>query len=67
MLGTRSVVASAVPVPDVESTPLMLALHRHLAGGRDVGEALQLSRCEIDRETPTGLVAATAFGHFGAG
>lgn len=67
MLGTRSVVASAVPVPDVASTPLMMALHRGLASGLGVGAALDQARGELDTETPEGFVLATAFAQFGVG
>ncbi len=67
MLGTRSVVASAVPVPDVASTPLMLALHQGLVQGFGLGEALDRARSEVDTGTPEGLVMATAFAQYGAG
>ena len=66
MLGTRCVVASAVPVPDVESTSLMRDLHRGLAAGLGVGAALDRARSEIDPSEPAGLVMATAYAQFGA-
>lgn len=66
MLGTRAIVASAVPVPDLETTPVMLALHGELARGRGVGDALRAARAAIDVESPAGLVTAIAFAHFGA-
>lgn len=67
MLGTRCVVASAVPVPDVESTSMMRDLHRGLATGLGVGAALDRARSAIDPSEPAGLVMATAFAQFGAG
>lgn len=67
MLGTRAVVASAVPVPDVEATPLMVALHRGLAAGQPIGDALDVARAELDRSSPEGFVLATAFALYGAG
>jgi hypothetical protein len=66
MLGTRSVVASGVPVPDVEATPLMLAFHRGLLEGRGVTSALEAAREDLDTETAEGLVLSIAFAHFGA-
>ncbi len=66
MLGTRCVVASAVPVPDVESTSLMRDLHRGLAAGLGVGAALDRARSELDPSEPAGLVMATAYAQFGA-
>lgn len=67
MLGTRAVIASSVPVPDVETTPLMAAIHRGLAAGLSVGEALDTARAGVDTATPAGLVMATAFAQFGDG
>jgi tetratricopeptide (TPR) repeat protein len=64
-LGSRSVVASSVPIPDVDSTPLMLALHRRLATGADAAKALHEARAEVGADTPQSLVASIAFGHFG--
>lgn len=66
-VGTRAVVASVVPVPDVESTPLMIELHAQLGRGVSVASALAAARTVVDRATPAGLVSALAFGCFGAG
>jgi CHAT domain-containing protein len=67
MMGTRSVVASAVPVPDGEVGPLMLGLHKGLSEGLGTGEALARARSRVDISSPEGLVLTTAFAHFGAG
>jgi tetratricopeptide (TPR) repeat protein len=67
MMGTRSVVASAVPVPDVDVMPFMVALHRRLASGDAIGAAIDHARAEIDPDVPEGLVIETAFAHYGCG
>ena len=66
-VGTRAVVASVVPVPDVESTPLMVGLHEELGRGRSIAEALGAARAVLDVDTPAGLVTSLAFGCFGVG
>jgi CHAT domain-containing protein len=38
--GSSQLVASPLPVPDAETAPLMTALHRDVAAGRPVAEAL---------------------------
>lgn len=66
-MGTRSVVASAVPVPDVDVMPFMVSLHEGLVAGRSVGAAIDHARATIDQDTPDGLVIATAFAQYGCG
>ena len=66
-LGTRAAVASVVPVPDLESTPVMVALHTRLAAGSSIAEALSGARATLDPDSPAGLVTSLAFGCFGAG
>ena len=66
-VGTRAVVASVVPVPDVESTPLMAGLHEELGRGTSVAAALGAAREVLDIDTPAGFVTSLAFGCFGAG
>ena len=39
-MGTRTVVASVVPVPDAEAKRVMLAFHKHLAAGDTPASAL---------------------------
>ncbi len=39
-MGTRSIIASVVPVPDAAAKRLMLGLHRHLIAGASPGVAL---------------------------
>jgi CHAT domain-containing protein len=67
-LGTRSLVATVVPVPDRTSRPLMLRLHHHLDAG--LGPAAALTRAQLDvarRDDVTARVTALGFVCFGAG
>ena len=64
-LGTSAVVASIVPVPDLDTSALMIDLHRRLAGGVGVARALSASQRNLDQTSPTAFVAATAFSCFG--
>jgi CHAT domain-containing protein len=60
-LGTRSLVATVVPVPDKESRPVMLRFHRHLLTGLGPAAALAATQRELASAT------ATSFVCFGAG
>lgn len=64
--GTVAVVASAVLVPDVESVPLMAALHGQVARGASLGEALHAARARVDVEAPTAFVTWCAYNAYGA-
>jgi tetratricopeptide (TPR) repeat protein len=64
-LGTRSVVASVVPVADVATAPLMLALHDELQRGASVPAALRAARLAVDLDEPASFAAAVAFVTFG--
>ena len=67
-LGTRSLVATVVPVPDRTSRPLMLRLHRHLDAGLQPAAALHRAQCDLAREDDVvGRVTALGFVCFGAG
>jgi hypothetical protein len=61
-LGTRSVIASVLPVSDESTVSLMTALHRALAGGLEPAAALSAARTQ-----GTDPVVAAAFVCFGAG
>lgn len=65
--GTREVVASVVPVPDAATAPLMVALHRRLADGSAVAQALADAQCEVDPSHPAAVAAAAGFLCLGAG
>jgi len=65
-LGTRSLIASVVAVPDEETSDVMLALHRHLRSGLSPAAALatvQAGEAPNDRRS---LPAAVGFVCFGA-
>ena len=67
VLGTRVVVASAVPVPDLDTASMMVALHAELCRGATVGAALRRAQATRDISTVEGLITSLAFGCFGAG
>ncbi|MEO3858337.1 CHAT domain-containing tetratricopeptide repeat protein [Acrocarpospora sp. B8E8] len=60
-LGTQCIIASLVPVPDAQTTPLMVDLHGLLADGHPAASALALA------QERAGGVAAAGFVCLGAG
>ncbi len=66
-LGTQQVVASVVPVPDAETTPLMIAFHRLLAAGEPATPALARAQQHLDDGYPPAMAAAAGFVSIGAG
>ena len=64
---TRHVVASVLPVPDAATAPLMVSLHKLLAGGNFVAVALAHAQEHIDRSEPAAYAAAAGFVCIGAG
>ena len=68
-MGTRSLVASVVPVPDDATAPLMLALHRRLRRGDSPASALAGAQQESagTGTTRRDRVAAAGFVCLGAG
>jgi hypothetical protein len=65
-LGTRALVAPVVPVPDAETVPLMVDVHRRLLAGASVAESLAGVQ-QHATDSPATLVAATALVCLGAG
>ena len=63
--GTRSVIASVIPVPDIATATLMNELHRHLATGLSPARALTHARQAIYGQSDQGFVTSVAFGAFG--
>jgi tetratricopeptide (TPR) repeat protein len=66
-LGTRTAVATVVPVPDAATRPLMVALHRGLRRGLPTAAALAAAQEGTDRSDPVALAAAGGFVCYGAG
>jgi CHAT domain-containing protein len=64
--GTESMIASVVAIPDVDTVPLMTALHRCMVAGERPAVALAHARAGLDH-SPGAFLAATAFSCFGAG
>jgi CHAT domain-containing protein len=67
-MGTRSLVATVVPVPDEASRPLMLRFHRHLAAGASPAAALAAAQVgTVGHGHARARAAATGFVCIGAG
>jgi tetratricopeptide (TPR) repeat protein len=63
--GTAGVVASTIPLPDGASVPLMTSLHRNVAAGGSLPEALWKARADADLERAEDYAAwagVTAYG-----
>ena len=66
--GASQLVASVVPVPDAETTPLMVAFHGHLTAGRPAAAALALAQQElVDLGDDRSFAAAAGFICVGTG
>jgi hypothetical protein len=65
--GARQLVASVMPIPDLQTAPLMSALHRELAAGRCVAEALATAQQQTARLGTVELAVAAGFACIGAG
>lgn len=66
-LGTCSLIASVMPVPDDATRALMLALHDGLRRGRRPADALARAQARIDPTEPDTIAARAAFVCFGSG
>ena len=66
-LGTRTAVATVVPVPDEATRPLMVALHAGLRRGLPTAAALAEAQAATDRADPVALATAGGFVCYGAG
>jgi hypothetical protein len=65
-LGTRTVLATAVPISDVDTEPVMLALHDRLLAGVPPAEAMASTRAAIAPTDDGAVAAAAGFVTFGA-
>jgi tetratricopeptide (TPR) repeat protein len=59
--GTSALVASVVPIPDLETAPLMTAFHRRLLGGAPAPDALAGAQASLREGGPRDLAAAAGF------
>jgi CHAT domain-containing protein len=59
--GTRQLIGSVIPVPDLETAPLMVEFHRLLAAGRGAAEALAAAQQAAAAQGGAALAAAAAF------
>jgi tetratricopeptide (TPR) repeat protein len=66
-LGTRTAVATVIPVPDEATRPLMLALHDGLRRGLSTADALAAAQATVDRNDPAEVATAAGFVCYGAG
>ena len=64
--GAQLIVASVVPVPDAQTAPLMVALHRRLVTGTPATVALAAAQREIAGTGPAAMAAAAGFVCLGA-
>jgi CHAT domain-containing protein len=65
-LGTSTVVAPLLPVPDAGTRDLMVAVHTRVAAGAGLAEALALAQRDTDPDDLTAVGVASAFVAFGA-
>jgi CHAT domain-containing protein len=64
--GTAGLVASAIPLPDGASVPLMTKLHQNVAQGASLAQALWEARTTADLERPENYVAWSGVTAYGA-
>jgi tetratricopeptide (TPR) repeat protein len=64
--GTRQVVASVMPVPDIGTTTFMVAFHDLLRTGKPAGAALAEAQANVDRDDHTAVAAAAGFVSLGS-
>jgi tetratricopeptide (TPR) repeat protein len=65
--GSAQLVASVLPIPDAETAPLMVALHRRLVAGLPCATALADAQQAVRDAGPAALAAAAGFVCLGAG
>ncbi|WP_328607710.1 CHAT domain-containing protein [Amycolatopsis sp. NBC_00345] len=65
--GAAQLVASVVPIPDAETAPLMVELHRLLADGHPAAVALARAQQAVRGQGPAAAAAAAGFVCVGAG
>jgi CHAT domain-containing protein len=66
-LGSQTLVASVVSVPDATTRPLMVEVHRRLARGTRPAEALAAAQATLAGDGEEALASTGGFVCFGAG
>ena len=66
-LGTRTAVATVIPVPDEATRPLMVGLHARIRRGLPVARALAETQANTDRDDPATLATTGGFVCYGGG
>lgn len=59
--GTAQIIAAVVPLPDAETEPLMVELHRLLAAGQEPAAALAQAQQQITKDASPAAAAAAGF------
>ena len=59
-LGTRTIVATVIPIPDATATELMTAFHEELLKGKTPSQALTAARSRLSDQVGYGALAAGA-------
>ncbi len=60
-LGTQQLIASVVPIPDVETAPLMIAFHQQLVAGQGAAMALSQAQRQLADGESRAMAAAAGF------
>lgn len=59
--GAGQIIAAVVPLPDAETSPLMIELHRLLASGEEAATALAKAQEQVARDARPAAAAAAGF------
>jgi tetratricopeptide (TPR) repeat protein len=65
--GTAQLIASVVPIPDLDTAALMVAFHRRLATGEPAAAALAAAQADLYAQGENAMAIAAGFVCFGAG
>jgi hypothetical protein len=65
--GTRALIGSVIPVPDLATAPLMVEFHRLLRGGHSAAHALAQAQLAVASDDAPSLAALAGFVCVGAG
>jgi tetratricopeptide (TPR) repeat protein len=60
-LGSRQIIASVIPVPDAETTPLMIEFHQLLVTGLPAASALATAQRRLSDDSHAAMAAAAGF------